>query len=106
VLTLSVLCLLLVLSTQTRGQAARPKHSPKCRNMAEWGHKCAPSLYDRLVVNGETPDGFSAKRLYPGLSVADAVARCKRLAVERCDAGQEGKTGAALSVQPTETEGH
>jgi hypothetical protein len=36
-------------------------------------------LYDRFVRRGETPDAFSAKRLYPGLTTAAALARIRRL---------------------------
>lgn len=36
-------------------------------------------LYDRFVRRGEQPDPFSAKRLYPALSTADALARIRRL---------------------------
>ncbi len=36
-------------------------------------------LYDRFVRRGEPFDQFSAKRLYPGLSLAEAVKRIERL---------------------------
>ena len=37
------------------------------------------ALYDRFVRRGERPDPFSAKRLYPALTTAEALARIRRL---------------------------
>ncbi len=49
------------------------KADAECLGAAQSG------LYDRFVRRGEPFDEFSAKRLYPGLSLAEAVERIERL---------------------------